>query len=300
VGHFILEVLIILIRTEVMIVVSDQNRHSTLKEDTMEVLEFLNRMLAEGRLASRYEDHLQKLRMSPDSFYNQVLKKSGREAAEQTLRDVDETRHTSMFASLIVPITQGLISLSRVTDERTLVLAANPRDYFYGMRQHLGSVIFFNTLNAPGCGCVQPKGTDLFSTHGRLGLQAVTLTVGTHQKGGSNANLGIVLSPHYGIVKNHDTSRRQDGYNVLSFDLFGFTNWSRHTPYIIDSVSYLKYTFGLCTADDLVGGNQRSGGHPDDMLGFPGAYDYLAKVLPDLGPYLSDLADKLSKEHTHK
>ncbi len=263
----------------------------------MQTSEFLSQMLAEGRLVSRYEDGLEKQRRYSDSSYRQIVQTSGREAAEKMLQDVDKIHHISMFASLLVPIVQGLANLSRI-DDRTFVMTLKGREHIYGMRQHLGSVIFFNATNTPDCGCVQSKGADVFSVYGRLGLQAITLTVGTHQEGGSYANLGIVFLPSC-IAKNSD-SHQKNGYKVFSIDLFGYTNWSQHIPSLISPMSYLKYTFGVCTADDLIGYSKTSGGHADDLLGFPGAYDYLVKVLPDLGPYLSDLADKLSKEHKHK
>jgi hypothetical protein len=42
-----------------------------------------------------------------------------------------------------------------------------------------------------------------------------------------------------------------------------------------------------------------SGGYFEDAIGFPGATDYLADALPNLGTYFTALAEKLSADHTH-
>lgn len=43
--------------------------------------------------------------------------------------------------------------------------------------------------------------------------------------------------------------------------------------------------------------SRSSGGHFDDAIGFPGATDYLANTLPNLGKYFAELATMLTSHH---
>ena len=143
---------------------------------------------------------------------------------------------------------------------------------------------------------MQPAGSDEFGEFGTLGLKAATLQYGLSYKGEPTAQLGIVLPPRKLWPGNTD----QSAFTVATITLDGHTNGETREAgpgWTLDE--HLRYSIGLTQPEKKPSGMMCGGGSFDWAMGFPGATQYLANALPDIGKYFTALATALTTKHSH-
>jgi hypothetical protein len=93
---------------------------------------------------------------------------------------------------------------------------------------------------------------------------------------------------------------------LAKLEATGFSSGTKYTPYIhkdgktedfTDTAAFLKHLLGMSPRTGV--GTALMGSSIGQVIGFPGAEDYLAAKLPDLGDYFAALAEKLSTPHEH-
>lgn len=260
--------------------------------------QLLEEWLVDGALASQYDLYIDRIRTG-DSFYTKTLAKEGRVAAEAAMEKWNKRDRMSDYAAGIEPVARGMLALAQTPTKDELVKVIEvgermpfPTSYSISNPSHMMVVL---NRQAPGCGCQQPKGSDIFSTYGRLGLKAVTLHVGySREYGKQTAQLGLVLPNRAFKLERQN----EDGFVVAAIELTGWTMGHKLAPGFYKGGA-LMYSLGLVGLDDAIGMMSGSGGHFDDAIGFPGATDFLADSLPGLGDYFTALAEKLSSDHKH-
>lgn len=259
--------------------------------------QLLDEWLTNGVLTSQYHTYLDSHILTGDSFYTKTLAKKGQEAADAALYEWNERGRMSDFAAGIEPVARGMLALAQASTKDDLVKVIEVKERMpyptsFSISNPSQMVVAFNH-HAPGCGCQQPKGSDLFSIYGRLGLKAVTLQVGySRQLGKRTAQLGLVL-PYRALKLARQT---EDGYVVAAIELTGWTDGHNITPVFYGDEA-LMYSLGLAPLDRAVRMINDSGGHFDDAIGFPGATSFLADSMPVLGKYFADLAKMLGSDH---
>lgn len=255
----------------------------------------LSRWLSSGALKPQVQQWFEGLRNMEDSFYQKVLKDSGRAAAERSLVEIDELRHLTKFASCIEPVAQGILALAQ-TENGNKGLRVRTFDHnsripmVYGF--NTGMMIMIRNPEVPGCGCSQPTGAEAFGKYGELGLKAIVLMVGTSSRDSRNcptACLGLILP---GIHGDNGAA-----FRIAEIRLDGNTNAHTYSPKV-DPETYVDSIFGINEKPPVWTG-MSSGGGFDNAFGYPGGGDYLAKHIAQLGPYLVSAAAKLSGTHAH-
>jgi hypothetical protein len=261
--------------------------------------QLLEGWLTGNRLESQYDTYINTQIRTGDSFYTKILTEKGETAAEEALEEWDARSRMSDFAVSIELVAEGMLALADIDTEgkHAKVIDVSKHSHFprcYDIDGPSKMVVMFNQ-EAPGCGCTHPVGSDVFAPSGRLGLKAVTLQAGEGDRYGTTAaQLGLVLPQR--ALDPKDANK--DGYAVATIKLNGSTDGHTFSPGFYKD-AYLQYTLGLIELNRAVGCWNSSGGHFDDTVGFPGATDYLADALPQLGEYFTVLAEKLSSDHKH-
>ncbi len=256
----------------------------------------LEALLTNGALASQYEASIEKIRNGEDNFYARLLAKEGKDAAEAQLDELNRCKRWSDFASTIELVARGMLAFAQVDCEGkyTKVVEA-PALYKFPhcdtIWEPTKMIVVYNP-DAPGYS--QPEGSEIWGRHGRLGLKAVTLHAGQDYRGVDVAQLGLVLPQRALSAKNMS----EDGFTVATINLEGRTDGHSHSPRGFVHDGYLKYSLGLLDMEKAVN-RFCFGGGLDDAVGFPGATDYLANNLPQMGKYFADLAAMLPSHHEH-
>ncbi len=275
---------------------TDSNDTKMIATQNAEAVKMLEALLANGALASQYEASIEEIRNGKDNFYASLLAKEGKDAAEAQLDELNRSKRWSDFASTIELVAHGMLALAQVDSEGEYTKVVEDPALYKFPRCHeiyvpTKMIVVYN-LEAPGYS--QPEGSDNWGRHGRLGLKAVTLHAGHDYRGVDVAQLGLVLPQRALSAKNMS----EDGFTVATINLEGRTDGHSHSPRGFIRDGYLKYSLGLLDMEKAV--NRFSfGGGLDDAIGFPGATDYLANNLPQLGKYFADLATMLPSGHEH-
>jgi hypothetical protein len=253
-----------------------------------------------GDLASRYDVFVEvNIRSSSsDSFYTKIVAEQGVEAAEAALQEWNKIRRMSDYALLVEPVARGMMALASVDCETETELVRliditrdSPFPHHYQLRE--GKMVVLINQGAPGCGCMQPRGSDVFAPWGRLGINAVVISFDDNDSAATE--LGVVL-PVRGY-DNIDPALRKSGFTVATVNLQGSIDADTFIPGEEDP-DFMMKMLGL--ADGRIPRNMlSSGGHFDDAVGFPGATDYLANNLARLEQYFADLAERMSSKHKH-
>lgn len=257
----------------------------------------LEALLAKGALASQYQAYIKHLRHG-NTFYTRLLAEEGIEAAEAAIAEWNRRDRMSDYATAIELVARGMLALAKIDSEGeyTKVIDVTEKTNFprcYDIHGPSKMVVIFNRP-APGCGCNQPEGYDDWGIYGSLGLKAVTLQAGHDYRGLNVAQLGLVLPQRALSAKNIS----EDGFSVATINLEGRTDGHMYTPHGFYRDGYLKYSIGMIGMDRAIR-RSFSGVGLDDAVGFPGATDYLANNLPQLGKYFTDLASMLPSHHEH-
>jgi hypothetical protein len=279
---------------------------------SVEHITVLENLVNRGAFETHVEDFIDYLfrNGSADTWYAKIVATQGQEEGERELDEWVKRNHYDTFASSIELTACGIIALGKVksdlvidiTDCETYVYS--PIDGHHGPRH---KYIVFNE-QAPGCGCSQPKGSEVFGPGGELGFQAVIIETGYGYDYNTRSikpksSMTLVL-PAWGTEQY---PVRKGEYVLARFESNGSNHGSRITPCIqigserqlfTDVVAHLKHTLGMDPLGDHVSGWEHSSG-VDQVVGFPGAEDYLAAHLSDLGDYFTNLADKLDGDHSH-
>jgi hypothetical protein len=274
----------------------------TVTQNAVDTLEELFESGAFSSLLDQYLDaHFR--HETRESWYTKTLAEDGHEAAERRLSEWARNLHFDVFSSTIEPIIEGVIALAKAKPELlTDITQCDPGGYQaiderYGPRHKF---LLYNT-QVPGCGCSQAAGSYIFGPYSALGLKAVIIEAGFTREGRS-ACLQLVLP----AWKKVSQTAFKSEFVLAELETTGSSRGKRYSPYIYingdseeytDTDTYLKHMLGITTLENIGGMVEMSS--IEQLIGFPGAEEYLAAKLPDLGTYFGALAEKLSTTHTH-
>jgi hypothetical protein len=260
--------------------------------------QYLGQWLDAGCFDSQHEQHLNEQRTH--RWYQETQRTQGRQAAEQLLQNNDRCRRE--FATAIKPTAEGMIALARkgaVTVVASDSMRGFPRSY--ELDNHPSVLAVFMNEWAEDLHKA-PAGSDVFGPGGALGLMAVTIEMGTTHDGTPSTELGVVVRARRvgvgrggiaGAFLDSDRATTISGHTIVTIQPDGGERHSYNELRVQDTTQFLGYTLGLQDTAIEPRISSGSGGELDDMLGFPGAGDYLAKHLPSLGTYLGSLAEQL-------
>lgn len=246
------------------------------QQTTPSAVSALTALVNSNALASQYEDYVERHIRNADSFYRSILVKEGQEAAEAALDRYNRSQRRSDYAAAVAPVAQGLLALALANSD--CIEAVEGGDEAKGK--------LFIMLNQPvqRRGSVLLPGEENWGPYGRLRLKAIKLRAGfnSQQKGFGELSLFLPL-------RSADECPNSEGFVSVSIYLDGYTTTSSSEPRLAKN-GFLKYELGLVGAEDVFKRLMLGGGDIDTAVGFPGAIDYLATALPELGRYLSALA----------
>ncbi|MEO5949292.1 MAG: hypothetical protein ABIP74_02730 [Candidatus Saccharimonas sp.] len=251
-----------------------------------------------GYLESKYHTYrLTQILHRKNSAYMRVFEKEGEEAADKWLAGWEARTRVMDFAAAVHPIAEGMLALAKSDPEGRYTVATDVTDdMVYPRSDRIGNpskmVVVFNR-QVPGCGCTQPKNSELFGEYGSLGLKAITLQRG-YSSFGDMAMVGLIL-PSRSVYQGMSNP---NAFNVLTFDMTGLIDPVQYNPELYAN-GVLRYAMGLDTLESALSMTVSSGGIADQKIGFPGATSFIADNLPNLVSYLKELASKLSADHTH-
>ena len=265
----------------------------------------LANLVEDGAFTSRLESYIESRirRSNTETFYSRIIAESGYDAAERQLTEWIRSLHYDVFSATVESVTRGILALAKakpdlLTDITNIEASGHqPIDNRFGPRRKF---VMFNT-QARGCGCSQPKGNYLFGPYGELGLKAVVLETG-YAYDGPRTTLQLVL-PAWG--KSHNPPSKGE-FVVVKIESSGSSDGEKYSPYtsteqgtqdFTDVDAALNHLLGIQRLDHI--GIMMTASSIDQVIGFPGAEDYLAAKLPDLGDYFIALAEKLSNTHAH-
>lgn len=238
-----------------------------------------------------------------ETFYKRAIAEGGYAEAERKLTEWVKGLHYDTYSAIIEPVARGILALAKAKPELlTDITHCEIRGYQaiderYGPRYKF---VVFN-MQAPGCGCSQPKGSSVFGPYGHLGIKAVILETG-YGYDGPQTNVQFVI-PAWGSARRPP---QKGEFVIAKIETTGSSDGCRYTPCVmteegdkeIDDVeASLKHVLGMAPIENFGAMMEYSG--IDQVVGFPGAEEYLAAKLPDLGDYFVALAEKLSKTHAH-
>lgn len=256
---------------------------------------FLNNLLSGQTLSPVVDEYLRENLVNyPGSWYNQVLRKDGKEAAEKALAEYAKKNYLYEFSEAIRPTVAGLKDLTEADKEEKhvrLLRTGNDGSKFIARRFGSSSqlLVAFNPEHH-GCGCDTPEGYWAFGLNGTLGLRAVVLGISY----GREVILGLVL-PN----RDKEADPLGEGFKMICLNLAGHLyNDSLSPKFRRDD--FLRQELGLIGMENAISILTYAGGSEDMCMGFPGSADYLAKHIGTLGTYLSSTAAKLKSHKTKK
>ncbi len=269
-------------------------KSETAGRTTSLVVEHLNDLFAGEALNPRYEEYLNKsVRLSgKDNFYNRIKNDQGTEDAEIAITEWNKQYHYIEFAPVIKTIARGLLDLALTDTNNDNVVLVEPQEWptyfptFYDNGNPTKMVFAFNKKVASRQ--KQPIYSEVFGPNSLLGLKAVALWAGVDNGDGhAMSQAGVVLP-------DLDKNRRNDaGFVVATIDNSGFACAHKYgVDLLSENNQFLRSQVGIISLKKIVAPYKHDGS-VDEILGHPGATDYLAKHLPKLGDYLSDLSTKI-------
>lgn len=274
------------------------------------VSSLLDFIVENGIARSRVEEYLNsRLRNSSDSWYAKETAGSDSEIAERKLAEWVAGRGLNVFADAVSDVASGLLSLAVLDDNRpepdedadsrhqpepphVEVIAISKELHFPAGRHYNGGILIFGANpRVPGCGCMQPKGSEVFGRGGEIGLRSIGIMLDNDL---CNPEL-ILLLPH----PNYRTGRIEEtrlGFAAITIDTEGSTSGTAidYRP-IADPV---ELALGRVSSDEVLSASSSSSGI-NAALRFPGSEKYLVDHISHLGEYLRDAAAKLSGQHEH-
>ena len=265
----------------------------------------LENLIETGAFASQIQVSTRTFRDNNIS-YAETLAAEGWETAELWLAETMMRRHYDTYSSCIEPIVRGIVALAKAKDDSLVDITACTTRMYTSINAQNGprsKFIVFNT-EAPEYNCVQSAGSDIFGPYGELGLRAVILETGYKYDNRLLAELSLVL-PAWGTGLG---APGHGDFVVAKLDTTGYSVGDRYRPYVYtdegateeftDSAAFLKHLLGMKLINQQVSYSV-TGSSINQVIGFPGAEDYLAAKLPDLGKYFVALAEKLTTPHEH-
>lgn len=240
-------------------------------------VQLLQEWITGNHLASQYSTYVNTQIRTGDTFYTKLLKDKGEAAAEEALRKWDAQCRRSDFAAGIEPVAKGMLALARIDTNGKNTKAIDVTEHM--LFPHCYDIDGPSKMVVVFC-------SGAFDPYERLGLKAVTLQVGDSLSGNTVAQLGLVLPQR--VLDPKDANK--DAYTVVTIRPDGFTNSYKCAP-ALHRDSHLRYALGLIELEQVISCWYSSGRHLDDAVGFPGATDYLANVLPKLGEHFTTLAE---------
>ncbi|HYG84424.1 MAG TPA: hypothetical protein VD907_06135 [Verrucomicrobiae bacterium] len=268
----------------------------------------LENLVESGAFASQAAADIDRMFRHGDrgTFYSKTLATEGRAAAERQLTEWDKRQHRTLYASCVEPVARGIVALAKAKDDSLVDITActtHVDTRINGENGPRSKFIVFNT-QAPGYGSMQPTGSYTFGPSGELGLRAVILETGYGYDGWPKAELGLVL-PAWGTGQR---APKPGDLVIAKLDTIGYSRGAHYNAYVYtdqgtaedftDADAFLRHLLGMKSIEGKVGVMQ-AGISIGQAMGFPGAEDYLAAKLPELGNYFTALAEKLSTPHTH-
>lgn len=279
--------------------------------DRTQAIEFLGNLLESGMLKPSYDRFLQREIFSTPpgrspSFYVKALVEQGEDAARAELAKWEAWNRRREFSAFIEPIVRGMLAVvlqDTEHDHACLVEhGTGPRSPAMSFIAKLESTLVFFNPEVPGCACSQPPGAVIFGrSYGSLEPHAILVQVGANSEGERVVALGIAMP-----CRGFPGKVKENQYMIFSLGPDGWTNNYTYWPHIpVDD--HIRYMFGLLTAerraalllqnaDDCM---QCIGGSTDYALGYPGARNYLADHLNELGPYLTAVAERFKGGYIH-
>jgi hypothetical protein len=274
--------------------------------------DLLGNLIDRGTFRSRVEEYLEAFRRSSDNWYAKERAATDEVTAERKLAGWVAARGLNAYADSVEATAKGLMALAKLDDDRVeddnldegdrnkadppyvQVLAIDSHLSYSLPRasQHEGGVLL-RAINPeiPGCGCVQPQGSEVFGRGGRLGLRSVGIALDQYLR----RPVLLLFFPHP-EYRSADFWLTRLGYAMVGVDLQGHDTGSTiDYRFVADPVDY---TLGLVSGDEVIRGSSTSSGI-DAALQFPGSSEYLACHLPNLGAYLENAAAKLDGQHIH-
>lgn len=254
----------------------------------------LQTLIAEGYFNTQAPRHLKWMRKNPYADFAQVKRAKGAEEAEKWL--TKETRLHTIFAGEVVQIALGVRLLAELHPESVLdITARQPRTWGEideGYNKHRRFVAF-NTVEPD---YTRSEWSLTFGPRGEFPLQAVVLDTGTFQ-GHKSAQVTLVL-PAWSVSLQ---PRRVNSLVFIRIQSTGKRTSNMYSPnpaIPMDAEEYLRHLLGIPSQLETSFIETHHG--MSTVLGFPGAEEYLSRVIPQLGNYLTELACAFAPGRSHR
>lgn len=256
-------------------------------------------LLDDHGLQSRVTEYTERIRNPADgkeTFYTRRVQSDGVATAEAELAEALSRTRRREVAEAIEPIVDGMCSLAFATSECRWPLAhmVDTREVGSGfpvlpaLQGHSITATVFNPWIA-GCGCTKPTGYWEFGPDGMLGLKALALIVDTDNPKHSQLNL---------ILPNRNPKPDHVSFVVVTLELDGHASGCCVSARL-EEARFLRSSLGLNGIDTAVRYPLDGGRELDEVIGFPGGFDYLVDALPGLVTYLHEVATRLDVTHQH-
>jgi hypothetical protein len=254
----------------------------------------LETLIESEAFAPQLEAYLNRtIRRERMSWYARTLATEGRNAAERQLTAWVRQNHYDVRSSCLEPLAGSIVALAKAKNGSLVDITNWATNLYSNMNKEYGPQHKFIMMNplVPCCGCPQPEGSHTWAPNGEIALKAVILETGyTHN--GQTAAITLVLPTwaRSGLSVGTDTAF------LMRIGTDGSSWGHRYTLSVpteeswheIDDDVRLQYLLGMKLDEDM-----------EQTIGFPGAENYLATKLPELGYYFGALAEKFSTSHEH-
>lgn len=203
---------------------------------------------------------------------------------KEAARDVREPH----YAELIEPVAVSMLALASLDPEETplpRVYHRKSSDVLAAMTESQASLSFVLRLDGlPHQRVRDLPSAEAFGHRSMLHLQALVLNYNRHRP--ERTTLCIVLPDpwQFNEVSGH---RDDEGMRILKVDRYGRVSFNRLHPtkpdptFVAKALCLHGHKWTESSNNSMVGSRCT-----DEAFGFPGARDYFARWLPQLGPYL--------------
>lgn len=233
--------------------------------------------------ATRY---LEWMHTNPYNTFAQIKRERGAEAAEEWF--VEATRLHTIYAQEVMQIALGVHFLAETHPKSVLDITAHKPQIESAVHDGYTEHRRFVAFNPAEPGYGRSEWSFVFGLQGEFPLQAIVLNTGIFQ-GHKSAEVTLVL-PAWSM------SIQPRRFNSLVFIRLQSTGshrinsaYSAKPVVPMDAREYLKSLLGMPTRLET-SYLQKRHSSMSPVLGFPGADEYLSRVIPQLGNYLTELA----------
>jgi len=228
-------------------------------------------------------------KMRKTEWYTRICEKEGKDAAESKLFEVLSDRHNLQFANSIEPIIHGLLALASTAEGEECIRVVKTE---YGddsdmplLLKELGmanisgdKIIYAEIPEQPAFDSRELRGQRCFDQIGELGLIAIIVAT---KYMSTLRSLSLVLKHR----------KEESGFVVCTISPDG--NLYNHSYFPNTTAQgFLEHKLGIIREVPTYA--CRGGG--DNTIGFPCAEKYLAENIDQLGPFLTELAESLTRE----